>query len=130
MVANLYTDGSSLRMWYADGASHSFTNVAWSPTANVYYCIEMRVKVDGSAGVAQAWIDGVNKIDVSGLDTDNYGNIDRIYVGQMYNVNSDIYIDDAVVADAYIGCLGGAPPAAAGGMLRIRRGGSCGGWSS
>ena len=78
-------------------------------TAGTYHCIELRYKKHASAGIIQLWIDGILKVDLSGLAT-AYGSIyiGRVHDGVVYVVNTEpttrnIYIDCVVVADGYIG---------------------------
>ncbi|MHA1829058.1 MAG: hypothetical protein ACTSX6_10485 [Candidatus Heimdallarchaeaceae archaeon] len=72
---------------------------------NVYYQVEMYIKIDGTNGEAKLWVDGTLECSMSG-DTDDQGNVDRIRVGQIRSTASvahHIYTDKVTVSDTYVG---------------------------
>jgi len=76
---------------------------------NSYYCVELYTKVDASAGAGTLYINGNNVASASGVETDNQGANQQAIVGSPQASDGDpatthtIYVDDVVVADAYIG---------------------------
>jgi hypothetical protein len=68
------------------------------------------MEVSATAGEAKLYIDGTEILSTSGKDTDNRGNVTRVYAGEVYSNGQtvhDIYVDCVIVADAYIGPEGG-----------------------
>jgi hypothetical protein len=110
--ASAYNDGTSAK-WrlhvYENGADHYYT-ASTGPLLDTWYCIELYGKVHGTQGEAKLYIDGSEILSTNNKDTDNRGNINRAYVGEVYSsgqTTHDIYVDCAIVADAYIGPEGG-----------------------
>jgi DNA-directed RNA polymerase subunit RPC12/RpoP len=73
-----------------------------------YYCIELYFKVGQSDGAVALWVDGVQQVNETGLDTNDYGDYitrarDRIQRRTGSDAASLVYTDCVVVADAYIG---------------------------
>jgi hypothetical protein len=73
-----------------------------------YYCIELYFKVGQSDGAVALWVDEVQQVSQSGLDTNDYGDYitnarDRIQRRTGSDAASLVYTDCVVVADAYIG---------------------------
>ena len=88
-----------------DGTYWNFgPNIAYAQriNANQRYCIEIERKVGVGNGVLNLWIDGVN---VGTIDTLTINaNAGQLQLGEPYSASSvTLYIDNVVVADAYIG---------------------------
>lgn len=96
---------------YLDGDTFKTgSNGAWwtgaSPSISTYYCVELYAKIDGATGEYKVYIDGTERISVTGLDTDNRGIVDRVRVGVPSATGMRAHahrVDCVVVADAYIG---------------------------
>jgi len=106
------------RLGYLSGAAILYTTSATPAfNADTWYCIELEVVIDGAAGEYRVWIDGIEEIAVTGLDTNDRGNVDqaesgtRSFFGTLFN----LYVDCVVVADQRIYCKptfgGGLNPA-------------------
>lgn len=85
-------------------------------SANTWYCVELYTKIDGSAGVVTLWVDGVLKVNQTGLDTNDRGNIAS---GQLITyflvAESDyrvVYWDCAVIDTSPIGVEAGGDSSA------------------
>jgi hypothetical protein len=88
--AGTFKDGSSGEWW--TGAN---------PSTDTYYCVELYAKIDESAGEYKVYIDGTERISVSGKDTDDRGNIDQVRAGLPSSKNDQVHahrIDCVVVA--------------------------------
>ncbi len=103
-----YFDGTSNKWGLFNGHSPAFYDESGTSTlaADTWYCIEFRVTRHATAGIAQLWVDGVQKVDQSGIDTGD-NDINAIYFG-CYTANAQstartVYIDCCVIADTYIG---------------------------
>lgn len=70
---------------------------------NQWVWIELKVIVDAVNGEYHVWQDNVEVINVTGLNTSSIGNADIVCVGTQYANNCDVYMDDVIVADNYIG---------------------------
>ncbi|MEM3640374.1 MAG: M14 family zinc carboxypeptidase [Candidatus Bathyarchaeia archaeon] len=78
------------------------------PTEGQWYCIEFYIKVHSVRGEYRAWINGVEQITLTNLDTTRYGKgVNRIRVGITSSINVQhnvtIYCDAAAVSTRYIG---------------------------
>ncbi|MEM3090527.1 MAG: heparin lyase I family protein, partial [Candidatus Bathyarchaeia archaeon] len=96
-----------LRLW-TGGTLVSYYSANENIQTNQWYCVEMKLKVHGTQGEIALWIDGVQKIAQTGLDTDDRGNVDRVYVTCFISTTAqDAFksckIDCVVVADTYTG---------------------------
>lgn len=95
-----------LRLDYHDGATHVYSSVNFDYALDTWYSIELRVKVHATDGAYGVWVDGVQKFDVTGVDSDEHGNITSVLVGEV-NSNGQmahgIYVDCIKFADEYIG---------------------------
>jgi hypothetical protein len=113
-------DGTIAEIIYHTGTSkwgiNAYVNGAWTQYYEVgtsafslttAYTLELHLKVHATTGILELWVDGVQKVSVSGLKTDNYGNIQSVDVGCSYVSGgagaNTFYCDCVVVADAYIG---------------------------
>ena len=104
-----YSGGATWRSAYNKNTVVTL-KYAGSPAINTWYCIEMELVISSSAGSVSYWIDGTQQaaLEDSGFKNDNYGNLQRLFIGAdrltgdtSYAVSA--YVDDVVVADAYIG---------------------------
>jgi hypothetical protein len=76
----------------------------WTPSTDTWYCIEVGVLVDGSNGEVHGYVDGSHVINQTGLDTDDYGDIQDIKIGSRWlDFTCTVNIDCVAVADTYIG---------------------------
>ena len=89
--------------------------VASDPSINTYYCVELYSKIHATTGASTLWVDGVQKVAVTGKDTDNPD--DPIFteakVGAYVNDTEaspfTAYFDDCVVDVSYIGLARSIP---------------------
>ncbi len=86
-----------------NGASYSIWDSSTTPTAGTYYCVELYAYVHNSAGVYTLWINGVQVLSVTGLDTDNFGNLGAAVIGCSVIPTAAAYFDCVVTSDSYIG---------------------------
>lgn len=94
------------------------------PTTGIWYCVEIWIKKAASGTTLKVWID--NSIEGSPswsaeIDTTSYS-LAAAYLGAItsqWNAPTTVYVDDAVIADAFIGEEEGEPPA---GQPRVIRG--------
>jgi hypothetical protein len=90
------------RFYYLTGAST--TSTIWgSISADTWYLVEIYAKIDGSTGAYKVWIDESLDKDLSGLDTDNNGNVARYLIGSTYATEAVYNMDDIAISDAYVG---------------------------
>lgn len=80
---------------------------ATGPNINTYYCLELYVKIDSSAGEAALYVNGSLAASTSGKKTDNNGNIIAFDAGEYDGYGGantiTVSIDDVSVADTYVG---------------------------
>lgn len=90
---------------YHNGAWHSYQSTV-SPQANVYYAVELYLKIDSTAGAATVYVNGQSVISVTGIDTDDRGGIGGVAIGQgnTYRGSNTVTIsaDCIKVSNAYI----------------------------
>lgn len=72
---------------------------------DTWYCVEIYWKIGASDGEVHLYINGVEKISVTGKDTNNYGNCNQIRNGvtSLTGVYPTIIVDCVVVSDTYVG---------------------------
>ena len=80
------------------------------PVEGRWYCIEFYIKVHGTKGEYRAWINGVERITVTNIDTTRYGTgVSRVCFGlaSVANVQHyvEVYLDSVVISTSYIGQL-------------------------
>jgi hypothetical protein len=109
----LYNDAGTLKwslQYYTNAIENNYAySTTPTITANTWYCIEVRFTAGSGSGQVGMWIDGTQRISVTGLTNNNY-NAGRLEVGVFcgaYNTGIYVYHDCVVVADAYIGTEGG-----------------------
>jgi hypothetical protein len=78
------------------------------PVEGRWYCLEFYIKVHGTSGEYRAWIDGVEQITVTNLDTTHYGTgVTLVRFGLTYTANVQhsvrVYCDSAVISTCYVG---------------------------
>lgn len=78
------------------------------PTEGQWYCIEFYIKVHSTKGEYRAWINGVEQITITNLDTTRYGtSVTSIRIGLTSTINVQhsviIYCDSVVMSTRYIG---------------------------
>ncbi|MBN1586434.1 MAG: DUF2341 domain-containing protein [Candidatus Omnitrophica bacterium] len=83
--------------YYAAGSDGYLNTRQW-------YCIEFKVVRDGSAGSVDLWVDGVNVLSQSGIDTGAL-DADHKYFGGTWSATAGniLYFDDVVVSASPIG---------------------------
>lgn len=77
----------------------------FSLNTSVWYCVEVEVFVDGSAGYAKMYVDDVLVASLVGVDNNKYGNPNHVGFGQLYDSRNGeaVWWDCCVIADLYIG---------------------------
>ena len=91
---------------YRNAGATESTDVMETPTLDTWYMIEVYAKVHATGGEYGLWIDGVQKVFVTGKDSDEYGNITDLRVGYTYTSwqgGRQEYIDCVIVSDSQIG---------------------------
>jgi len=77
------------------------------PETGRWICVELHWKLDSAAGLVELYVDGSKIIEVTGIDTDNYGNAVRVEFGLIYasgvQNSLTVYGDCAVVSQTYVG---------------------------
>jgi len=94
-----YRVGTTWQSWF---------NTTTPLALNTWYYIEMGYHVHASEGWFRAYVNGTLIFEVTGIDTDDYGNIGEIRCGVYQSTLSgdpshSVDIDAIVVADSYIG---------------------------
>ena len=100
------SSGLRWQLLFRQGTSYYSAYSSWAPIPNTWYCVEAYWLKSGSNGIATLWVDGVSTINVTGRDTDNYGDVTQVRFGiaEGYNLASTtIYGDDVIVSNKYIG---------------------------
>lgn len=104
-----YYSESPRKCWYFNYRSGATWTRAYVPEtieADTWYCAELYWKLGASDGEVHLYIDGVDVVNVSGKDTDNYGNCDTIRNGIELSIGGEsctVYEDCVVVDSSYIG---------------------------
>jgi len=100
------SSGLRWQLLFRQGTSYYSAYSSWAPVPNKWYCIEAYWLKSGSNGKATLWVDGVSTINVTGRDTDNYGDATQVRFGiaEGYNLSpTTVYGDDAIVSNKYLG---------------------------
>ena len=111
-VFNFATDKWGIH--YRDsGGSWVVSYESGTSTVNIgtWYCVELHVKGDNPNSVLELWVDGVQKLSLTGLSLE-YESWQYVFVGDRWveqgqTVARTVWVDCVVVADAYIGLEGG-----------------------
>ena len=85
------------------------TNAVY-PAEGRWYCIEFYIKVHGTMGEYRAWINGVERITITNIDTAHYGaDVSRVRLGLTYTANVqhnvEVNCDSTVIGTRYVGQL-------------------------
>ena len=113
-MVEVYNDSGTVkwRLYYHNGTSHTGglteTLETDNPSLDTWYCVEQKYVQDASSGEARVYINGVEKITKTGLNTSSAGSAGRFHsalFGRTSNLsgNVEVYVDSCVVADTYIG---------------------------
>ena len=78
------------------------------PVERQWYCLEFYIKVHSSSGEYRAWINGVEQIAITNIDTTRYGSsVSRVRFGLTYTSNVqhsvEVYCDSVIMSTRYIG---------------------------
>jgi len=78
------------------------------PVKGEWYCLEFYIKVHSLKGEYRAWINGIEQITITNVDTTRYGNgVNRIRVGLTSTINVQhsvmVYCDAVAISTRYIG---------------------------
>lgn len=96
-------------LYYMSGASGLYYTSKVAALPNVWYSIEIYVKVHGTEGAYKVYINGEDIISLSGLDTDEWGGVDVIHIGERWVDSSitpfahEIHVDCVAIDEKYIG---------------------------
>ena len=103
----IYNDAGTLKAYarYYAGGIQTITGDPITVNTDTWYCLELKFVIDGVNGEIRLWLDGTEVLTATGLDTDDRGNISRVYAGptgwSMGTVTA--YVDCVVVSTEYIG---------------------------
>jgi len=103
ILLQIYNSGGTLqlRIIHPGGTltyNYSFETETW-------YCLELGFVKDAVAGEYKGYIDEVEVISSTGLDTSSVTSPTRVDAGQPFSTSGlTSWIDDVVIADVYIGC--------------------------
>jgi len=78
------------------------------PVEGRWYCLEFYIKVHATSGEYRAWINGLEQIVITNLNTTYCGTgVSRVRFGLTYTVNAqnsiEVYCDSVVISTRYIG---------------------------
>jgi len=83
------------------------------PGNNTWYCLELYTKIHATEGEVKAYVDGVELLSLTNMNTTAFGNILAIRFGLASTINvqhrTTVYVDNAVVSTGYIGPLKSKP---------------------
>lgn len=91
-------------------SSVSKNSDAFLPIEGQWFCLEFFIRVHSTIGEYRAWINGIERIAITNLDTAHYGTgVSRVRFGLTATVNVqhrvEVYCDSVVIATSYIGQL-------------------------
>jgi len=96
------SDGTHWQCWVQNG--YTFTSVATTINPDQWYCMELYVKIGaGLSGAAYLYINGVKVAGSTGIRTSAAGNIFHVAVGAIEGGEYNVYIDDVVASNGYVG---------------------------
>jgi hypothetical protein len=80
------------------------------PVEGQWYCIEFYIRVDSAIGEYRAWVNGIEQITITNLDTTRYGTgVNNVRFGLTYTANVqhsvELHCDSVVVSNHYVGQL-------------------------
>ena len=101
----IYNVGGTLKWFILNEVAGAYYTYDETMLVDTWYCLELKVVIDGSAGECRLWRNGTEIITETGINTGS-NNPTRAYIGyQSFDGTAgDYYTDCVVVADAYIGC--------------------------
>ena len=77
------------------------------PVEGRWYSIEFYAKIHSTQGEYRAWINGVEQIAITGVNSSVFGNVDKVRWGLAFSINVqhdvEVYGDSAVMSTNYIG---------------------------
>jgi predicted deacylase len=77
------------------------------PQTKTWYCLEFYIKVDPAQGAVKAYINGVERISITNINTARYGEVSVIRFGLANSINVQhnviAYCDSAKISTSYIG---------------------------
>jgi flagellin-like protein len=90
---------------YRNGGNWYYNTATTGPSANTWYCVELKVVVGSGTGEERVYIDGSELTDLAatGLANNDRGNVQSIVISNYNPSATQIWFDCVVVADAYIG---------------------------
>jgi len=101
------------RLDYFKNGSMVSLDADFGPSLDTWYCVELYIKISGTAGEVKLYVDGLQVLSDSGFDNDDYGNVEVMRSGIIVNcwigTEQGAYIDSVKVADTYIGCNPNSP---------------------
>jgi hypothetical protein len=81
----------------------SFTSTT-TANATTWYSVELYWKKGSTDGLCKLYVNGIEIVSITGKDTDDFGDANRVYVGDLWdNFAVENYIDNAFVDETYIG---------------------------
>ena len=81
VIASVQIHSNSWELYVRDGGSVASAVYASAPVLNQWCCVELHLKIDNSAGLAELYIDGTKHAELTGKDTNNYGNAQWLTAG-------------------------------------------------
>ncbi|MFC1803164.1 hypothetical protein ACFL0D_04260, partial [Thermoproteota archaeon] len=94
-----------LRLNYMSGDSLLATDFDYDFELDTWYNVELYTNIDGTNGEYKLFVNGVEQISVSGIDSDNYGSVTEVRTGVTYSgaPAHQVYFDAYTISDSYIG---------------------------
>jgi len=92
-----------------DGTSWVDPEYSSSPSVNGYtwYCVELHWKRSTTNGIIELYVNGNKILDITGINTDRYGNVNGVKTGIVMGTNLQqdviVYSDNMIISDGYIG---------------------------
>ena len=98
-----YVSGAGWALKLIQSATVDYQSAVTASTGQ-WYCIELELLLSTTVGVAKLWVDGSLTVNQTGLNTSEIATINMLRSGiSSFSGTSEVYVDDVVVADAYIG---------------------------
>ncbi len=102
-------DGSYYLTLYHAYPSEDWNGYEFSLAVNTWYCIELRYVKSPSAGEYRLYLNGQEVVTLTGLNT-NSATVGQVLIGRQWDdATTNLYVDDVVIADSYIGPLDQSP---------------------
>jgi hypothetical protein len=94
------------------GAMQTTTQVY--PSNNTWYCLELYTKINSTEGEVKAYVDGIELMSLTRMNTTGLGDILSIRFGLANSINvqhrTTVFVDEAVINTSYIGQSGSEAP--------------------